>query len=44
MVQSGWLKRAVFRTIVHNHCASGAQIDGSYDEVRRVVNTPVQLF
>ncbi|MEG0858109.1 MAG: OprD family outer membrane porin [Pseudomonas sp.] len=44
VAQSGWLKRTVFRTIVYNHRASGAQIDGSYDEVRLVVNMPVQLF
>ncbi len=44
VVQSGSLRNAVFRTIVYNHRAVGGQIDGSYDEVRLVVNVPVLIF
>uniref|UniRef100_UPI0030D7EA1F OprD family outer membrane porin n=2 Tax=Pseudomonas sp. RL_105y_Pfl2_101 TaxID=3088708 RepID=UPI0030D7EA1F len=44
VVQSGPLKNAVFRTIVYNHRATGGQIDGSYDEIRLVVNLPVRIF
>lgn len=44
VVQSGALKKAVFRTIVYNHRATGGQIDGSYDEVRLVANLPMWIF
>lgn len=44
VAQSGWLERSVFRTIVYNHRAEGGQVDGSYDEVRLVINVPVKIF
>ena len=44
VVQSGSLCKTTLRTIVYNHRARGGQIDGSYDEVRFVINIPLQLW
>lgn len=44
VVQSGILKKTAVRTLVYNHRAHGGQIDGSYDEVRLVINLPIQIW
>lgn len=44
VLQGGPWRDTNVRTIVYNHRAHGGQIDGSYDEVRLVVNMPLRLF